>query len=146
MNRRFDALAQVRSVRAQLKERAARAKGAVADAIAALDKQAGELERAARSNSSACPRSEAAREFFELEPAFQRHPVVADSADAVPRSKQPLLTRTGRKLENSSIAGRRSGSRTFGLTPSWKKARLAPIDPGKSAENSRRGCGWDDVP
>src|SRR5260370_31559210 len=48
MNKRCDALELVRSVRAQLKERAAKAKGAVADAIAALDKQAAELEGASQ--------------------------------------------------------------------------------------------------
>src|SRR5256884_9198598 len=51
MNESFGALSQVRSVRAQLKERAAKAgKGPLADAIAALDKQAAELEGPAQSN------------------------------------------------------------------------------------------------
>src|SRR5258708_34707306 len=56
MNRSFEALSQVQSVRAQLKERAAKAgKGAPADAIAALDKQAAELEGAAQSNFFGLP-------------------------------------------------------------------------------------------
>src|SRR6266487_2827825 len=49
MNESFEALTQVKAVRAQLKERASKAgKGALADAVSALDKQAAELEGAAQ--------------------------------------------------------------------------------------------------
>ncbi|PYX67173.1 MAG: glycoside hydrolase, partial [Acidobacteria bacterium] len=56
MNETFEALSQVRTVRAQLKERGAKAgKGALADAIAGLDRQAAELEGATQSNFFGLP-------------------------------------------------------------------------------------------
>src|SRR5258708_18004449 len=65
MKESFEALSQVQSVRAQLKERAAKAeKGALADAIAAVDKQAAELEGAAQSNFFGLPPGAKQQENF----------------------------------------------------------------------------------
>ena len=58
MNESYEALAQVRSLREQLKERADKAgKGETADSIAALDKQAAELGGAAQNAFFGLPSS-----------------------------------------------------------------------------------------
>src|SRR5213079_1138093 len=99
MNQSFEALAQVRSVRAQLKERASKAgKGAVADAIAALDKQAAEMEGAAQSNFFGLPPG--ARQpanFSTLNQHFGGLLAVADSAEAAPTTQATALYK---ELEN----------------------------------------------
>ncbi len=89
MNRSFEALSQVQSVRAQLKERAAKAgKGALADAIAALDKQTAELEGAAQSNFYGLPPGAKQPEnFSSLNQHFGGILAVADSADAAPTTQ-----------------------------------------------------------
>jgi len=89
MNESFEALSQVRSVRAQLKERAAKAgKGALAHAIAALDKQAAELEGAAQSNFFGLPPGAKQPEnFSSLNQHFGGILSVADSADAAPMTQ-----------------------------------------------------------
>ncbi len=149
MNRSFDALAQVRSVRAQLKERAARAKGAVADAIAALDKQAGELEGAARSNFFGLPPGAKQPEnFSSLNQHFSGILSVADSADAAPTIQATTLYK---ELEEDleKLVDRWTKIRQqdiSALNAKLKKARLAPIDPGKSAETPAADADGDDVP
>jgi len=148
MNRSFDALAQVRSVRAQLKERAARAKGAVADAIAALDKQAGELEGAARSNFFGLPPGAKQPEnFSSLNQHFSGILSVADSGrcgshdpsnHSYKNWRRPRETRRSlTKIRQQDISA---------LNAKLKKARLAPIDPGKSAETPAADADGDDVP
>ena len=89
MNESFDALAQVRSVRAQLKDRAAKAgKGKLADEIAALDKQAGELEGATQSNFFGLPPGAKPPENLSmLNQHFGGLLGVADSADAAPTTQ-----------------------------------------------------------
>jgi ABC-type phosphate transport system auxiliary subunit len=149
MNRSFDALAQVRSVRAQLKERAARAKGAVADAIAALDKQAGELEGAARSNFFGLPPGAKQPEnFSSLNQHFGGILSVADSADAAPTIQ---ATTVYKELEEDleKLVDRWTKIRQqdiSALNAKLKKARLAPIDPGKSAETPAADADGDDEP
>jgi len=149
MNRSFDALAQVRSVRAQLKERAARAKGAVADAIAALDKQAGELEGTARSNFFGLPPGAKQPEnFSSLNQHFSGILSVADSADAAPTIQATTLYK---ELEEDleKLVDRWTKIRQqdiLALNAKLKKARLAPIDPGKSAETPAADADGDDVP
>src|SRR6266852_3628179 len=137
MNRSFDALAQVRSVRAQLKERAARAKGAVADAIAALDKQAGELEGAARSNFFGLPPGAKQPENFStLNQHFSGILSVADSADAAPTIQ---ATTVYMELEEDleKLVDRWTKIRQQdvpALNAELKKAGLAAIDPNKSPD------------
>src|SRR5258708_20678353 len=57
MNESYQALRQVQSLRAQIKDRAGKAKGALADSISALEKQAAELEGAAQSAFFVLPSS-----------------------------------------------------------------------------------------
>ena len=93
MNESFDALAQVRSIRAQLKDRAAKAgKGKLADEIAALDKQAGELEGATQSNFFGLPPGAKPTENLStLNQHFGGLLGVADSADAAPTTQATAL-------------------------------------------------------
>src|SRR5260370_36874586 len=88
MNKSFDALAQGRSVRAQLKERAGKAKGAVADAIAALDKQAAELEGASQPAFFGLPPTGKQPEKLSMpNQPFGGILAVADSAYAAPHTQ-----------------------------------------------------------
>lgn len=89
MNKSFEALAQVRSVRAQLTERTAKAgKGALADAIAALDKQAADLEGGTQSRFFGLPPGAKQPEDFSLlHQHFGGILGVADSADAAPTTQ-----------------------------------------------------------
>src|SRR6266478_765172 len=138
MNRSFEALSQVRTVRAQLKERAAKAgKGALAEAIAALDKQAAEMEGATQSNFFGLPPGAKAPEnFSSLNQHFGGILAVADSADAAPTTqatavfkelKEALAKLVDRwtKIRQQDVAA---------LNVELKKAGLAAIDPNKSPD------------
>jgi len=89
MNQNYEALAPARSVRAQLKELAARAgKGRLAEAIATLDKKAAELEGAAQSSFYGLPpRGKPSENFSTLNQHFAGTLAVAGSADAAPTSQ-----------------------------------------------------------
>lgn len=89
MNQSFEALAEVRSVREQLKELArAAGKGRLAEAIAALDKKAAELEGAAQSSFYGLPpKGKQAENFSTLNQHFAGLLGVADSADAAPTTQ-----------------------------------------------------------
>src|SRR5437879_12697298 len=95
MNESFAVLAQVRSVRAQLKERAVKmGKGALADAIAGLDRQAAELEGATQSNFFGLPPGAKQPENFSgLNQHFGGILAVADSADAAPTTQATAVFR-----------------------------------------------------
>jgi hypothetical protein len=150
MNESFEALSQVRSVSAQLKERGAKAaKGAVADAIAALDKQAGELEGAAQSNFFGLPPgAKQSENFSSLNQHFGGLLSLADSADAAPTTQatavykeleedlEKLVTRWT-KIRQQDIPA---------LNAELKKAGLAPVDPNKSADVPAADADGDDEP
>src|SRR5467141_3490359 len=150
MNESFEALSQVRSVRAQLKERAAKAaKGAVANAIAALDKQIGELEGAPQSNFFGLPLgAKQPEKFSSLNQHFGGLLAVADSADAAPTTQatavhkelgedlQKLVTRWS-KIRQQDIPA---------LNSDLKKAGLAPVDPSKSADTPAADADGNDEP
>ena len=138
MNETFEALAKVRSVRAQLKERAAKAgKGALADTIAALDKQAAELEGAAQSNFFGLPPGAKQLEnFSSLNQHFGGILSVADSADAAPTTQ---ATAVYRELEGDleKLTARWTKIRQQdipALNTELKKAGLTAVDPNKSPE------------
>src|SRR5437016_3347107 len=140
MNESFEALAQVRSVHTQLKERAAKAgKGAVADAIAALDKQAGQMEGAAQSNFFGLPPGTKQPENFStLNQHFGGLLAVADTADAAPTTQ---ATAVYKELEDDleKLIAQWTKIRQQELTAlnvELKKAGLAPIDATKSSDDS----------
>src|SRR5260370_25067112 len=89
MNESFETLAQVKSVRAQLKERAAKAgQGALADAIANLDKKAAEIEGASQVAFFGLPPSGKQPENLStLNQHFGGILAVADSADTAPTTQ-----------------------------------------------------------
>jgi hypothetical protein len=138
MDKSFEALTQVRSVRAQLKERAAKAgNGALADAIAALDKQAAELEGAAQSNFFGLPPGARQPENFSgLNQHFGGILAVADSADAAPTAQ---ATTVFKELEEAlgNLVARWAKIRQQdipALNSELKKNGLAAVDPDKSPD------------
>ncbi len=151
MNESFEALSQVRSVRAQLKERATKAgKGALADAIAALDKQAAELEGAAQSNFFGLPPGAKQPENFStLNQHFGGILAVADSADTAPTTQATALYK---ELEEDleKLIARWTKIRQQdipALNAELKKAGLAPIDPNRAPEAAPSADGdGDDEP
>jgi len=138
MNESYEALAQVRSVRSQLKDRGAKAgKGAVADATAALDKQTAELEGAAQSSSYGVPSAGKQPEnFATLNQHFGGILAVADSADTAPTTQ---ATAVFKELEDAldKLVTRWKNIRQQdipALNSELKKAGLTPIDANKSPD------------
>jgi len=138
MNKSFDALGQVKSVRAQLKERAAKAgKGTLADAIAALDKHGAELEGAAQSSFFGLPPGAKQPEnFSSLNQHFAGILAVADSADSAPTTQ---ATAVYQELEEAleklvTLWTRVRQQDVAALNAELKRAGLAPIDPSKAPE------------
>ncbi|HXM92905.1 MAG TPA: glycoside hydrolase [Candidatus Dormibacteraeota bacterium] len=138
MNESFQSLAQVQSVRAQLKDRAAHVpKGPLSDALAVLDKQLIELEGSAETNFFGLPTAGKQPENFStLHQHFASLLGVADSADAAPTSQatavyQELqdalktLSMRWTKLRDQDIPA---------LNADLEKAGLAPLDYRKPAE------------
>jgi len=132
MNESYEALEQVQSVRAQLKDRAAKAgKGAAANAIAALDKQAAEIEGGTQSVFFGLPPSGKQPETLStLNQHFGAILAVADSADAAPTTQAnavykeledalETLLRRWTKLRQEEIPS---------LNTLLKKANLPAID------------------
>ena len=138
MNETFEALAKVRSVRAQLKERAAKAgKGALADAITALDKQAAELEGAAQSNFFGLPPGAKQLEnFSSLNQHFGGILSVADSADAAPTTQAAAVYRELQgDLEKLTARWTKIRQQDIpALNTELKKAGLTAVDPNKSPD------------
>jgi photosystem II stability/assembly factor-like uncharacterized protein len=136
MNESYETLEQVQSVRAQLKDRAAKAgKGAAANAIAALDKQAAEIEGGTQSAFFGLPPSGIQLETLStLNQHFGAILAVADSADAAPTAQatavykelegalESLLSRW-KKLRQEEIPS---------LNTLLKNANLPAIDPNLS--------------
>jgi photosystem II stability/assembly factor-like uncharacterized protein len=135
MNESFEALSQIKSVRAQLKDRAAKAgKGALADKIGALDKLAAELEGAAQPSFFGLPSSGKQPENFStLNQHFGNILAVADSADVAPTTQ---ATAVDKELKEAleKLVSRWTNLRGQGIAPmneELKKAGLAPVDTDK---------------
>jgi len=138
MNKSFEALSQVRTVRAQLKERAAKAgKGALTEAISALDKQSAELEGATQSSFFGLPPGAKAPEnFSSLNQHFGGVLSVADSADAAPTTQATAVYKElADALEKLISRWTRIRQQDIpALNSELKKAGLAPLDPNKALE------------
>jgi len=140
MDQSYDTLAQVRSVRAQLQERATKAgQGKLAEAIAALDKKAAELEGAAQSSFYGLPPSgKQAENFSTLHQHFAGMLGVADSADAAPTTQatsvfgelrtalEALLSRWKNVKEEDIPV----------LNQELKKAKLSEVEANKAPSES----------
>ena len=151
MNESFEALSQVRSVRAQLKERAAKAgKGAIADAIAALDKQAAELEGAAQSNFFGLPPGAKQPEnFSSLNQHFGGILSVADSADAAPTTQATAVFKELKEALEKLVARwtKIHQEDIPAFNAELQKAGLAPVDPNKAPDAAPSADGdGDDEP
>jgi hypothetical protein len=140
MNQSFEALAQVRSVRAQLKERAAKAgKDALAGRIAALDKQAAELEGASQAGFYGLPPSGKQPENLStLNQHFGGILAVADSADAAPTTQ---ATAVYKELHGTldKLVARWTKIREQdipALNAELSKAGQAPVDPNKQPDGT----------
>jgi hypothetical protein len=153
MNKSFEALQQVKSLRAQLQERTRVAKSlppTLIASLAALDKQAGELEGGTQSRFFGLPPGAKQPEnFSSLNQHFGGILGVADSADAAPTTQatavfkelnaalEQLMARWA-KIQQQDIPA---------LNGELKKAGLAAVDPSKtSAAEPSPDADGDDEP
>ena len=133
MNQSLESLQQVKSLRAQLKDRAGKAgKGTLADAIAALDKKAADLEGAAQSAFLGLPPSGKQPENFStLNQHFGSILSVADSADAAPTTQATTVYREFEEALRSLLDRWSKIHQTdvAALNDLLKSAGLASVDP-----------------
>jgi photosystem II stability/assembly factor-like uncharacterized protein len=150
MSESYRALGQVRALRAQLKERAAKAgTGVAADAVAALDKRSGELEGATQPDFFGLPPSGKQPENFStLNQHFGTILGVADSADAAPTTQATAvygelrealedLTARWKKIRENEVPG---------VNAALKKAGLPEVDLSKPGEAPPAANEGDDEP
>jgi hypothetical protein len=151
MNESFETLSQVKSVRAQLKERASRTSNVTTpDAIANLDKKAAEIEGASQAAFFGLPLSGKQPENLStLNQHFGGILTVADSADAAPTTQASVVYN---ELVDSlrTLLSRWQQLRDFELpsvNAELKKAGLAPVNPNKAPDAAPSADGeGDDEP
>jgi len=135
MNQSYEALAQVRSVRGQLKERAAKAgKGGLAEAIAALDKKAAQLEGATQGSFYGLPPSgKPAENLSTLNQHFSGLLGVTDSADSAPTTQAEALYKELQESQGAFLSQWKKIKEQDipALNAGLKKAGLASVDPSK---------------
>jgi hypothetical protein len=151
MNESFEVLSQTKSVRAQLKERAAKAgKGAVAEKIAALDKLAAEMEGAAQPIFFGLPPSGKRPENFStLNQHFGNILAVADSADAAPTTQATAVYKELEEAMEKLVVrwGKIRQEEITVLNGELKKAGLAGVDPSRPPNGPPSDdSGGDDTP
>jgi hypothetical protein len=150
MDESYESLQQVRTLRPQLADRAGRAKGALADSLKALDKQAGELEGASQTAFFGVPpNGKLPENFSTLNQHFGQLLTVVDSADAAPTTQASAvyseLEDALRKLLKEWTKVR--GSDVPSLNASLKKAHLDELDPNKGTASAPVGeSDQDDEP
>jgi hypothetical protein len=139
MNESYQALRQVQSLRAQIKDRAGKAKGALADSIGALEKQAAELEGASQSAFFGLPPGGKQPENFStLNQHFAALLAVADSADAAPTTQASAvyleiegalekLVDRWKKIQSTDLPA---------LNSSLKKSHLPEVDPNQPSPSA----------
>jgi photosystem II stability/assembly factor-like uncharacterized protein len=151
MNETYETLERVQSVRAQLKDRAAKTgKGALANAIASLDKQAVDLAGGAQSAFFGLPPSGKQPENLStLNQHFGAILAVADSADAAPTTQ---ATAVYKELEDAlesllNLWTKLRQEEIPNLNKQLKTANLPPIDPNLAPANRPSAEeGGDDEP
>jgi len=150
MDASYRALEEVQSVRAQLKELAAKAKGKPGEGIAALDKQCADLEGAAQSAFYGVPSNGKKPENFStLNQHFAAILATADSADLAPTTQATAvfheLETDSANLQKSWDALRNQDMPALNLQ--LKKANLPLVDPKKALPQKPGGVGdGDDEP
>ncbi len=150
MNRSYDALSQVQSIRAQIKELAPKAKGKLAESLEALDKECASMAGATTSTFFGTPPSGKQPENFStLNQHFAQLLAIADSADAAPTTQ---ATKVYAELaEQQSVLSRRWDELKKGTVPELnkdlQKAGLSILDADKALVNELGGAGeGDDEP
>jgi photosystem II stability/assembly factor-like uncharacterized protein len=138
MNQSYETLMQVRSVRAQLKERSLKAgKSHLADSIAGLDKQCAEMEGATQSSFYGLPPGRKQPENLStLQQHFSGILGVADSADAAPTTQAAALYKELKEsLETLLSQWKKIREQDIpGLNAGLKKAGLSAVDPSKEPD------------
>jgi photosystem II stability/assembly factor-like uncharacterized protein len=150
MNETYETLQQVRSLRPQVTDRAGKVKGALADSLNALDKQAGELEGASQGAFFGVPPSgRQAENLSTLNQHFGQLLNVVDSADAAPTTQAAAvyleledslgkLLAQWKKVRESDLAS---------LNASLKKAHIEELDPNRVSAAAPAGdSDQDDEP
>jgi len=150
MNQTFDALSQVQSVRAQLKDSSGKAKGKLSDSLEELDKQCAALAGATSSTFFGTPPSGKQPENFStLNQHFGQLLGIADSADAAPTTQATRvyaalnedlnsLTKRWNDLKQNAIPN---------LSSELQRAGLSAIDPMKPLDHEMGEAGsGDDEP
>jgi photosystem II stability/assembly factor-like uncharacterized protein len=150
MNQSYDALNEVQSVRAQLKESATKAKGNLADSLEDLDKQCAALAGATTSTFFGTPpRGKQPENFSTLNQHFGQLLAIADSADAAPTT-QASKVYAELTEELNSLAKRWNDLKQNAvpkLSGQLQKAGLAVIDAKKPLDHEiSNGDGGDDEP
>jgi hypothetical protein len=150
MNQSFDALTQVQSVRAQLKESLTKAKGKLAGSLEDLDKQCAALAGATASNFFGTPPSGKQPENFStLNQHFGQLLAIADSADAAPTTQASkvyaeLAEQLDSLLKRWTDLQRNSVPQ---LSGELRKAGLEAIDASKPLDHNMSGVDdGDDEP
>jgi photosystem II stability/assembly factor-like uncharacterized protein len=152
MNESFEALEQVKSVRAQLKHLEGKAGGndKLAKDLAALDNQCAELEGATQPGFSGVPPTDKQPENMStLNQHFSAILAVADSADTAPTGQ---ATAAYHDLQDSSTALHRRwtelrGRELVDLSAELRKIGLPALDPDKPPSEELGGAsGGDDEP
>jgi hypothetical protein len=150
MNETYETLQQVRTLRPQVTDRAAKAKGALADSLNALDKQAGELEGTSQGAFFGVPASGKQPEnLSSLNQHFGQLLNIVDSADAAPTTQAAAvyleledslgkLLAQWKKVRETDLAL---------LNASLKKAHIEELDPSKGTTAAPAGdSDQDDEP
>ncbi|HLZ92541.1 MAG TPA: hypothetical protein VKQ28_12570 [Candidatus Acidoferrum sp.] len=149
MNETFQALQQVRALRPQLTNRAAKVKGPLADSLTALDKLAAELEGASQGAFFGVPPSGKRPENLStLNQHFGQLLGVVDSADAAPTTQASAayleledslgkVLAQWKKLRDSDVPQ---------LNAALKKAHIEELNAEKVGEPPVDGSDEDDEP
>ena len=150
MNQSYEALSQVQSVRAQLKESATKAKGKFAESLEDLDKQCAALAGATTSAFFGTPPSGKQPENFStLNQHFGQLLGIADSADSAPTTQasnvyNELNTELNTLLKRWNDLKQNTVPK---LSSELQKAGLAAIDSKKPLDHEMGGAGdGDDEP
>ena len=134
MDESLEELQQVRSVRAQLKDAASKAKGGLAEQIDALDKQCAELQGATQSGFFGLPPGGKRPETLStLNQHFAAILATADSADTAPTMQAAAVYQ---ELDDASTALRKrwnalNETALLDLNQGLKQSGLPTIDPKK---------------
>jgi hypothetical protein len=134
MDESLEELQQVRSVRAQFKEVASKAKGRLAEQIDALDKQCAELQGATQSGFFGLPPGGKRPETLStLNQHFAAILATADSADTAPTMQAAAVFQ---ELDDASTALRKrwnalNEAALLDLNQALKQSGLPTIDPKK---------------